>query len=298
VEKLFDLPAHVFFVHAPVVLIPIVSVVAVLAAARPSWRRRYAIPLVVATAVALVSTLLAVSSGEAFDEAINTGEVIDQHRDLARTTRLFVIGLFVLVVGMVLAGRRADGSAGDGEPSPFGGRVVHGFAGATVILAVLSTVWIVRTGHEGATVAWEGFLPDDQAVATAPTTTVATTTAPTTTVATTTAPTTTVATTTAPTTTVATTTAPTTTVATSTTTSLAPADPLVEFDGAEVFAANCARCHGPTGEGGRGPSLIGNELTPALIQAQVRVGGLGMISFQDLLSDPEIAAVVEFVEAL
>ena len=45
-------------------------------------------------------------------------------------------------------------------------------------------------------------------------------------------------------------------------------------------------------------SMWVRELSAAELQAQIRVGGGGMLSFQDRLSDPEIAAVVEFVEAL
>ena len=88
------------------------------------------------------------------------------------------------------------------------------------------------------------------------------------------------------------TTAPST--STSPTTSVVPE----AIDGALVYAANCSRCHGDTAEGGRGPTLIANELSAAELQAQIRVGGGGMLSFQDRLTDPEIAAVVEFVEAL
>jgi mono/diheme cytochrome c family protein len=43
---------------------------------------------------------------------------------------------------------------------------------------------------------------------------------------------------------------------------------------------------------------VANELTAGEIQAQVRVGGSGMPTFQETLSDPEIAALVHFVEAL
>ncbi len=60
-----------------------------------------------------------------------------------------------------------------------------GLAGATVVLSVLSTVWVVRTGHEAVT----------------------------------------------------------------------PTDQLTDaIDGAVVYAANCARRHGDTAEGGRGYS--------------------------------------------
>ena len=270
-ESIFDLPTHVFLVHVPVVLVPLVCVAAIAVAVRPDWRRRYGTLLVVLALAALVSVLLTVNSGQAFDNAIDFGEDIEKHKDLAETTRLLVIGLFLVTLALVLVGRRHD--ATDADAGGSSGQAMLGLAGVTVVLAVLSTVWIVRTGHEGASVAWEGWFPVEEADSAAAATTTSTTTS------------------TPPTSTSGTTASSTSTIPT---TSVVPA----AIDGAAVYAANCARCHGDTAEGGRGPSLIANELSAAEIQAQIRVGGGGMLSFQDRLTDPEIAAVVEFVEAL
>jgi len=35
--------------------------------------------------------------------------------------------------------------------------------------------------------------------------------------------------------------------------------PFTTTNGAEIFAARCAQCHGMRGEGGRGPSLVSGE---------------------------------------
>ena len=35
--------------------------------------------------------------------------------------------------------------------------------------------------------------------------------------------------------------------------------PFTSTDGATIFAARCAQCHGPAGEGGRGPSLVSGD---------------------------------------
>lgn len=112
-----------------------------------------------------------------------------------------------------------------------------------------------------------------------------------------TAPTTTVAltsTTQPPTTTASTTTteATTTTTETTTTTSTTAAPPLP--NSGALFASNCARCHGATGEGGRGPNL--QSLTNVNIAvAAVNNGPGGMPSFSGRLSPDEIAAVANFV---
>ena len=39
-ETLFGLPAHMFLIHAPIVLLPIVASVSVAVAVVPRWRRR------------------------------------------------------------------------------------------------------------------------------------------------------------------------------------------------------------------------------------------------------------------
>ena len=52
-ESFFDLPAHVFLVRVPAVLIPLVCGAAIALALRPAWRRGYRSLLVV---VALAET--------------------------------------------------------------------------------------------------------------------------------------------------------------------------------------------------------------------------------------------------
>ncbi|GAB4248074.1 MAG: hypothetical protein Kow00129_08750 [Thermoleophilia bacterium] len=68
-----------------------------------------------------------------------------------------------------------------------------------------------------------------------------------------------------------------------------------EVNGADVFATNCASCHGAEGEGGNSPALTGLGLSPEDIEAQVRQGGGGMPAFEGILSDAEIEAVVGYV---
>ena len=67
--------------------------------------------------------------------------------------------------------------------------------------------------------------------------------------------------------------------------------------GQEVFAQNCAACHGGDGGGGSGPALAGDaEATdPQLVVDQIRNGGGGMPSFGDRLSAQELADVSAFV---
>ena len=67
-------------------------------------------------------------------------------------------------------------------------------------------------------------------------------------------------------------------------------------DGALVFRAKCAGCHGPSGEGNLGPALAGitDRMTSAEEIAVVAYGRGTMLAFSPALSDEEIAAVVEY----
>ncbi len=185
-KSLFDLPAHILLVHYTVVMIPLACVAAVLLALRPRWRRRYGWALLALMATVVVSTMLSVSSGEEFEDVLELRETIEKHESLGQTTRWLVIGLFFSVAGLVGFGRwsdRARGTAasegagtGDGRieaadatdvsaPATGGGgsakAITGAFVAATLVLSVLSTVWVIRTGHEGARVTWSTVDLDD-----------------------------------------------------------------------------------------------------------------------------------------
>jgi cytochrome c6 len=68
--------------------------------------------------------------------------------------------------------------------------------------------------------------------------------------------------------------------------------------GAAIFASNCARCHGPDGQGSIGPQLAGKvaEKYPDVTDeiAVVTNGRKGMPFFEGALSDAQIRQVVEY----
>ncbi|MGI9621373.1 MAG: c-type cytochrome [Acidimicrobiales bacterium] len=68
-------------------------------------------------------------------------------------------------------------------------------------------------------------------------------------------------------------------------------------DGAEIYSQNCARCHGDSGEGGIGVSLIDVADRYPNVEHQVLVverGRAAMPGFQATLTDEQIRAVVEY----
>ncbi len=146
-DTLFDLPAHIFFVHLPVVAAPTAAVAAVVVMARQNWESRYgAWPLGISVG-AFIAILLAYSSGQEFAKRFEGLIDISRHQDFASTLRIFS-GLHVLAIaGMfVLARRRSEART----PARWA------VSGVALVLSVLVFVWTIRTGHEGAKVTWSG----------------------------------------------------------------------------------------------------------------------------------------------
>ena len=73
-------------------------------------------------------------------------------------------------------------------------------------------------------------------------------------------------------------------------------------DGASIFKAKCAMCHGATGEGKSGPALKGTALTPAQIADVLTNGAPGKKAphgkaLAGMTAD-QAAAVAAFVKTL
>jgi hypothetical protein len=150
-KEIWGLPAHPLFIHAPLVLVPLLSLGVIAVAVRPRWRA-HGLPLAVAAAlVAAVTSLLASQSGEAFAEAVpEIGEQIDRHEELAETAQMLVFGLLAVLVITALVLRRARVGGKAAVPA----WLVHGLPVLCAVVGVLATVWMLRAGHEGAEVVW------------------------------------------------------------------------------------------------------------------------------------------------
>lgn len=70
-------------------------------------------------------------------------------------------------------------------------------------------------------------------------------------------------------------------------------------DGATIYRAKCAGCHGLAGEGNLAPPLIGvaDRMTAAEQVTVVSDGRGTMLAFSPALSDEQIAAVVEYTRS-
>ena len=164
-DEFFGVPTHPLAVHAPVVLVPLLAVVAVVLAARPSWRQRVSwfMPLVVLSMAVLL--WIATESGESAVDASNVFGNIDEHRELGQRT--FQLSVVWFVVAVVSAGvdrmTRAPAAQADamvqGEQPAVAAAKVPASAGTALaalaaVVALVTTVWLVRTGHAGAESRW------------------------------------------------------------------------------------------------------------------------------------------------
>ena len=68
--------------------------------------------------------------------------------------------------------------------------------------------------------------------------------------------------------------------------------------GAGLYAANCAGCHGPAGEGGVGGAIRGSGFGAAALRTLIRDGYGTMPGFGDRLGEADVAALAEFTATL
>jgi uncharacterized membrane protein len=156
-ETLAGLPAHPLLLHVPVVLVPVLSGATVALLAKPEWRRRYGIAWAVVALVAMAFTVLAAGAGEAFraSRPIFASPALNEHAELGDQLKAIVVMLSAGIVGVVLADR-LHGPGLLGRLARFAHRppLFRLIKVGLALLAVLALVWVVRTGHSGARVAW------------------------------------------------------------------------------------------------------------------------------------------------
>jgi hypothetical protein len=164
-DTIFDLPAHPLFSHFPIALAPAIVLAAAAMVARPAWRTSLGPVVVGASVLTLVAILLARRSGEELFELLQQEPSIGRHEELADQS-LVLWAVFVAVTAALVVLHRRSARPAPGEPAPgvaTGARArtaVNVLAALCVIVGVTSTVWIARTGHEGAKSHWS-FVSDN-----------------------------------------------------------------------------------------------------------------------------------------
>jgi hypothetical protein len=163
------LPAHPLFLHVPVILIPVVTIGALLLVARPRWFARAGVPLAAVTVVALAGTFVTIGAGLGLRNALHlngAGGVgpaaeIARHAHAGSILRDLMIAFTALLIAAVLAHRVAAG-LGTGEAAV--DRVLRGrgtlvtLRALTAVLAVACGYFVFHTGDLGAKAVWQGRL--------------------------------------------------------------------------------------------------------------------------------------------
>ncbi|MGH1488518.1 MAG: DUF2231 domain-containing protein [Acidimicrobiales bacterium] len=152
-ESIAGLPTHVLMVHAPVVLMPLALLLNIAMAIRPSWRRATGVLQPGVAVVVFLATLLAVLSGNKFDEVVGDRVDTSDHKSLAMSSLWLVGGFALATIGVAVLDRLSNGTEATWH------RPVARLAlVASVVLAALATLWMVRTGDEGARLVWDGVI--------------------------------------------------------------------------------------------------------------------------------------------
>ena len=149
------LPAHVLFVHAVVVLVPLTAIVLVACTLWPAAARRLSAFAAVLGVVTLVSVPLTTHAGEWLEGHVASGPLVHRHAELGDGLLPWVIGLCALTILVWWAGRRRE-TVTDGSSSPMWAKrpVRAVVAVLAVVVAVGSVVDVYRIGESGAKAAW------------------------------------------------------------------------------------------------------------------------------------------------
>lgn len=149
---LASLPLHPLLVHIPVVLVPLLFVAAIAIAVRRSWFDKLAIATGLVAIVAGFGTALAGQSGEELEEKVKRTAAVHDHVELGDQAKfVIIVFLFALLAWIALDWLVKH------RPSikvPQAGAVLKGLMALSIVLGAVSTVWVFRAGHSGATATW------------------------------------------------------------------------------------------------------------------------------------------------
>lgn len=155
-KEINGLPGHVLVVHAVVVFVPLLALLASAYGLLPRWRSRFGWAVAVLVVVAPIAAYLATESGKAFEEvqrARGAGgdflEKIHEHSEYGETLLWFTLGLAAAALLLLAVTRAAWTSR---LPSWSSWLVT----GAVLVLSVFVLVYAYLTGDSGAQLVWSG----------------------------------------------------------------------------------------------------------------------------------------------
>jgi hypothetical protein len=166
-EEFTGIPMHPLLVHAAVVFVPLLALVAIAYGFVPFLRPHTRWALIVLAIITPGAVWFAKLSGEAFfDRGVERGDitggfipVIEEHQNFGTMTAYFTSGLAVLTLVLVymvaprLSAAAVGGRSFGGGASP---AVRWVLAVLVAVVGVVSIYYVVRTGDSGAHAVWEG----------------------------------------------------------------------------------------------------------------------------------------------
>jgi len=105
-DNFMGVPAHPLFVHLPIVLIPILTLIVIVMVVKPDWREKYALPTAVVAVLTAIATFLAAGAGEALEKRVEHSKLIEDHAELGDQTKILALLFALLLVGLVVAIRK------------------------------------------------------------------------------------------------------------------------------------------------------------------------------------------------
>jgi len=162
-DTIGGIPLHPLIVHAVVVLVPLASLLLLLAAVSPRIRHWAGILTPITATLALVMVPLATQSGEALEKRVDASPALEEHTELGDSLLYFVLTLAILAWALWFLDRRAratvtttDAAQRGAHGAPRAAR--SGLMTAVIVLSVVSvlatTVQVIRIGHSGASASW------------------------------------------------------------------------------------------------------------------------------------------------
>jgi uncharacterized membrane protein len=159
------LPAHPLFVHVPVVLIPTTVIIAVVFVVKPAWLTRYGIALALVSILAMSSIFLAMQAGAALRGALNlqgqAATLISEHSHAAHILAIVYV-LFTATLIITFAAQRISSGMPTGlsilDELLSSKALFSALRVLLVLLAIVTSYMVFRTGDLGAKAVWQGRL--------------------------------------------------------------------------------------------------------------------------------------------
>ena len=160
-DEILGLPAHPLMVHAPVVLIPLTVLTAVVYGLVPPLRQRLGWLLVLFALAGAGAAYAATQSGTRFAAKLGgITPVIDEHRDFGD---MALVALLLVVVDRARHRRRRLQFADDDSPHTYAkarsGGMLLGVVSVILTLGLLGVAgtagyYVYQAGHSGAKMVW------------------------------------------------------------------------------------------------------------------------------------------------